>query len=261
MYYENARGKVYYEVHGPKDAPVLAFSHGICMDHQTFLPQLDAFRDRYRVLLWDMPFHGLSSAMDQDLQFTSTAADFLVGIMESLDVKEGALLVGQSLGSFVTQQAACRYPDRIRATAHVGGASLYPGGGWPYKMMGPFFSAFISLYPERSMFKAFARHRALQPETKAYLEEVSSRTGKRVMAHITGQLLKDIARGLPRPPAEPKLLCHGDHESGLVKRLLGRWHRSAPESRLEVIEDAHHIANQDNPEAFNRVLSSFLAGE
>ena len=46
MYYENSRGKVYYEVHGEDNAPVVVFSHGICMDHKTFIPQVDDLKDR-----------------------------------------------------------------------------------------------------------------------------------------------------------------------------------------------------------------------
>ena len=54
MYYENDRVKVYYEVHGEENnAPVVVFSHGICMDHQTFMPQVDALKDRDRVIIWD----------------------------------------------------------------------------------------------------------------------------------------------------------------------------------------------------------------
>lgn len=39
MFYENKVGSVYYEVHGPKDAPAIVFSHGVAMAHRTFAPR------------------------------------------------------------------------------------------------------------------------------------------------------------------------------------------------------------------------------
>lgn len=257
MYYENSIGKVYYEVHGPEYAPALLFSHGICLNHETFLPQVEVLKNSYRVILWDLPYHGLSQGMDDNLPFTTTAADFIIELMDSLHVHD-AVLVGQSLGSFVAQKAAYNHPNRIKATVHLGGTPLYPGINPVYQLMAPLLSLFIYLYPHKLLFRAFANHRALRPETKSYMETVASNTGKKVMAHITGQLLRDMARGLPRPSAEPKLLCYGDHENPLVQRMVRGWHKRAPESRLEIIEEAHHIANQDNPQAFNDRLIDFL---
>ena len=258
MYYENNRGKVYYEVHGEKnDAPLVLFSHGICMDHQTFIPQVDALKDRYRIILWDMPYHGLSSPLDYQAPFTATAADFIVELLDHTGTNK-ARLVGQSLGSFVTQQVAHRYPERVAATVHIGGGSLYPGYTPLLKLFNPLISLFIALYPSKSVFKAFASHRALKPETRAYMEQVAARTGKKVLSHVTQELLRDMVKGLPEPSKEPMLLVHGDHEASFVKKLLQKMDHNYPHSQLAVVNDAHHIANQDNPGEFNRILRSFL---
>ncbi len=258
MYYENEKGKVYYEVHGEKDnAPVVLFSHGICMDHQTFVAQIDALKDRFKVIVWDMPYHGNSSPIDYKAPFTLTAADFIVELLDHTGT-DSAILVGQSLGSFVTQQVVHKYPDRVMATVHIGGGSMYPGFTPLLKLFNPLISLFISLYPEKSVFKAFASHRALKPETRAYMEEVSARTGKKVLSHVTQELLRDMVKGIPQPSTEPMLLLHGDHEASFVKKLLRDMKKNNPNSHLEVVNDAHHIANQDNPEELNRMLLSFL---
>lgn len=52
-------GQVYYWHH--KKSPIcLVFSHGIVGDHQMFQDQFDYFRDKYSLLAWDQPKHGLS---------------------------------------------------------------------------------------------------------------------------------------------------------------------------------------------------------
>ncbi len=258
MYYENDRGKVYYEVHGQEDnAPVVIFSHGICMDHKTFMTQVDALKDRYRVIIWDMPYHGMSSLIDYRTPFTVTAADFIVELLDHTGTDK-AILVGQSLGSFVIQQVAYRHSERVTATVHIGGGALYPGYTPLLKLLNPLISVFIALYPDRSVFKAFASHRALKPDTRAYMEQVAARTGKKVLSHVTQELLRDMVKGLPGPSKEPMLLVHGDHETSFVKKLLRKMHHNHQNSQLAVVNDAHHIANQDNPEEFNRILLSFL---
>lgn len=65
-------------------------------------------------------------------------------------------------------------------------------------------------------------------------------------------------QGLPGHSVEPKLLCHGDHEITFVQKQMRKWHEECPNSQLIVIEDAHHVANQDNPERTNRILLDFL---
>ena len=67
-----------------------------------------------------------------------------------------------------------------------------------------------------------------------------------------------MVRGLPEHTAEPKLLCHGDHEISFVQKQMKKWHGECPNSHFEVIKDAHHVANQDNPEGTNMVLLDFL---
>jgi 3-oxoadipate enol-lactonase len=257
MYYENAVGKVFYAVYGRVDAPAIIFSHGINMNHETFHAQVEALRDSYRVIVWDMPYHGKSSPIDTRLPFSETAADFISDLLEHLEI-ERAVLAGLSLGSYVVQIAAHKYPEKVKAAIHIGGGPLHPPLTPLIKIVNPLVGLFIQLYPSRFIFKTFAEHRALKQETKAYLERVAAENGKAVMAHLTQELLRDMVRGLPWHSAEPKLLCHGDHEIAFVQKQMRRWHEECPQSQLKTVEDAHHIANQDNPEGMNRLLLDFL---
>ena len=45
----------------PKDAPWLVMVHGMSQDRRVFSSQVEAFRDRFRILLIDLPGHGLSA--------------------------------------------------------------------------------------------------------------------------------------------------------------------------------------------------------
>ncbi len=39
---------------------------------------------------------------------------------------------------------------------------------------------------------------------------------------------------------------------------MKKWHEECPNSQLKIIENAHHVSNQDNPEGTNRILLDFL---
>ena len=257
MYYKNQQGKVYYEAHGPEGAPAVIFSHGVSIDHETFQAQVEAFKDRYRLVVWDMPYHGLSSAIDYKLQFSAAAADFAIAIMDALDIEQ-AVHVGQSLGSFVAQQAAYRHPGRTRATVHIGGGPLYPRSHPIIKAANPFIPLVLHLYPERLLYQTFAKHKALTEVTQAYLVEKSSRTGKKIITHLTQEMYRDMVKGISEPTKEPMLICYGDHDLPFIKKMSQKWHQRTPHSRIAEVKASHHMANQDNPGEFNRILLSFL---
>jgi 3-oxoadipate enol-lactonase len=257
MYLKTDVGSVYYRAHGPEDAPAVVFLHGVAMDHRTFESQVEALESRYRVIVWDMPYHGYSSPIDKNRRFSTTAADFTMAILDELHIHQ-ATLAGLSLGSLVAQQAACHYPDRVNGLVHISGGPLYPRFPALLKAAIPFISAFMKLYPVKPLNKAFVEHKALAKETKAYLLETIAHTGKDVVTHLTNEMVRDMVIGLPEHSAHPALIVYGDHELRFIRKMAERWHDSHPNSRLVEVQDAHHILNQDNPAGFHAVLLEFL---
>jgi len=64
LFFENKLGRVYYEIYGREDAPAIIFSHGINMNHETFKAQAETLQEKYRVITWDLPYHGKSSPIN-----------------------------------------------------------------------------------------------------------------------------------------------------------------------------------------------------
>jgi len=257
VYYENEMGKIYFEVQGPENAPAIIFCHGINMNHETFKGQVEGLKEKFRVITWDLPYHGKSSPIDNHLSFSQVSATFIKELLQHLKI-EKATLGGLSLGSYVVQVAAHNYPEITRASVHIGGGPLHPPSGSFLKIFNPLIGLFIHLYPSRRVFKDFARHRTLENETREYLERIAAENGKWVLAHLTRELIRDMARGLPAFSPEPRLLIHGVQEIGFVQKQMKKWEKATQGSRLVEIEKAHHIANQDNPEKVNQAIEIFL---
>ena len=52
-------GSVHYWVKGKSDHCIV-FTHGATMDHGLFQHQIEYFAQQYKVIVWDVPMHGLS---------------------------------------------------------------------------------------------------------------------------------------------------------------------------------------------------------
>jgi 3-oxoadipate enol-lactonase len=259
MYLKTDQGSVYYEVSGPPEAPVVVFCHGVAMNHRTFASQVEALRDRYQVIVWDLPYHGRSSPIDRRLRFSTTAADFLIALLDTLDSGK-AVLAGLSLGSLVVQHTAHHHPHRVKAVVHISNGPLFFRIPAILKAAMPLIRLFARLYQTQAFNHVFAKHKALREETQAYLMETAAHTGKDVVAQLTHEMLRDMVIGLPEHSPHPALIVYGDHEWRFVRRMAKAWHKEHPDSQLVEICDAHHILNQDNPAAFHQVLGPCLEG-
>ena len=59
----------------------------------------------------------------------------------------------------------------------------------------------------------------------------------------------------------PLLILSGDQDIELAKKMSKKWHHSEPSSKFQLIENAGHCANMDNPEEFNSILMDFIKGK
>lgn len=109
------------------DAPWLVMVHGMSQNHRVFSAQVDAFKDRHRILLIDLPGHGLSADIPGPFDHVRLAAQ-VVGAMDDAGVARcdyWATHTGTSLGLLI----ACDQPDRFRSLILEG--SVRPGHTTP----------------------------------------------------------------------------------------------------------------------------------
>ena len=255
--YRSYLGDVYYKDSGPKDAPVVIFIHGVGMDHRTFDKQAMVLKDRYRVIVFDLPGHGRSTIKNYSFSFTPMATFCLVGLMNHLNVQE-ASFVGQSLGSHIVQRLQLNNLERVKSVIHLGGAEYKSFVGRWTKIFIPVIMSMVHLIPENLFCKAFGRHKADTKNTQEYLTEATRMSGKKLIAKITKDMLHDLVDGIPKPEERPMMICYGVNDLNFIRKNSKKWNKKYPDSIFVEIPNANHIANQDNPEYFNRVLIEFL---
>lgn len=254
---------IHYRLVGPEGAPLVVLTHGGMVDHRVWDFQTPALIPRYRVLLWDVRGHGRSRPGGQNRTISQVAED-LAALLDHLECRR-VVFVGLSAGGWLVQEFAYRYPDRVTALVVVGQTCWTQPpreirlmlAGWSV----PLYLLICLLLPWPLFVRTLMRQGAAsaKPHTKAYLHEVFGQWSKTEFVRHTWR----GRGGLRYEPGyriqHPVLITHGEYEMAFVRRDVAAWAKREPQSRYEVIPDAGHVVNMDNPAAFNALLLTFLA--
>ena len=102
---------VSYTDHGPEDAPVIILIHGFPFNKSMWDIQVEALKENYRVIAYDIRGHGNSDPGVDDFFIEVFVMD-LLRLMEKLRI-EKSILCGLSLGGYIALNAILKYPDRF----------------------------------------------------------------------------------------------------------------------------------------------------
>ena len=118
--------KVFYQDTGPKDGQALLFIHGWACDATFWRRQVDAFSNRYRCIVLDLPGFGRSDKPDTVAYSLSLFAKATKAVANDAGVAN-PVLIGHSMGYAVARQVLIEYPESAGAVVNVDGAvMLFP---------------------------------------------------------------------------------------------------------------------------------------
>lgn len=251
---------------------VVIFVHGSISDYRTWMPQVDAFSQKYRAIAYSRRYHYPNAWSGQATDYTvGLHADDMIGLIEALDV--GPVYgVGNSFGAYTLLTAATRRPDLLRKLA-IGEPPIVswlkdiPGGQ-------PYWDDFMGqVWQPASL--AF-REGHLEEGVRIFIDGVSGKQG--AFDHIPPvgqQRMLDNARelaaetvspgyftGLTPQQAEsitvPMLLLRGENSPRMFHLILDRLAQALPGARQATIPNASHSIPSNNPEAYNQVVMDFF---
>ena len=240
----------------------LVFLPGLTADRRLFDKQIAFFEDRCPVLVWDAPGHGASWPFD--LTFTlMEKAGWLEEILQ-LEGFSAPVLIGQSMGGYLSQAYLQRFPDRAMGFVSIDSAPLqrqYMTAAeiWLLKRMEPVYRH----YPWKALVRAGSNGvaeseygRNLMREMMAVYEGDQDRYA-RLAGHGYRILAEAAEADLPYEIICPALLICGEKDhAGSCIRYNKAWHRKTG-IPIEWIPNAGHNANTDEPDRVNTLIEDF----
>ncbi|HEY8477370.1 MAG TPA: alpha/beta fold hydrolase [Chloroflexota bacterium] len=230
---------VYYQVAGEGKPVVLL--HGLAGSTRWWAPTIAPLARAFRVYVIDLIHFGGSSSRQPFA--LNRAARLLIEWMDWLGVPR-ASIVGHSLGGHIAADLAADFPDRVDRLVLVDAAAL------------PLERNLL-----RHALGLFQTLQSLPRNIVALLVLDALRAGPVAIWSAAHELLSaDIRSKLPRIQA-PTLIIWGERDALLPLDLGKRLAALLPRARLAVVDGAGHTPMLERPEAFNRLIVDFLAGD
>ena len=243
----------YVEAGGGEATPIV-FLHGVGSDKSVWRPQLEHFAKTRRAIAFDYPGYGESDAAIQGTTRDDYAAAIL-SAMDALGIAE-AHICGLSLGGIVAIAIDHLAPARCASLILADTFAAHPEGRAIYDRS---IAASGNL---RAMAEARVDLLLAQPADPAVRSEVVE-TMSRIdpAAYRIGAEAVWLAdqRARAGAIAKPTLVLVGNQDLVTPPELSSDLADRIPGARMQVIENAGHLSNLEQPDAFNRAVDEFLS--
>ena len=254
---------------GPRMA--IVFVHGLSGSWQNWLENIPHFAGERRVLALDLPGFGHSPMPEWEISIESYGR-LLHRFCDALAVGDCAV-VGNSMGGFISAEAASAQPDRFEKLVLVSAAGVSSGRlrRQPAETVARMATAAAPLLlklQQRGLrrprvrwatFKGLFQHpEALRREL--LLETFHNGAGRPgFLAAVQGLVGYDILDQLAEVDV-PTLIVWGRNDRVVPPQDAVGFAQRLRNSRTVIFDDTGHLPQLERPTRFNRVLETFLAG-
>lgn len=252
---------LHHELSGPEDAPVLVLAGSLGSTLSMWDPQVEALRDRFRLLRLDHRGHGGSGVPDGPYAMADLAADTL-GLLDALGLDRVAFC-GLSIGGMVGIRLAAHAPERISAlvlcctTAHFDDVGPWRDRIAAVRRSGTagiaegvverwFTPGWAASHPD---VVAGARAMVAGTSDEGYAgccEAIAGWDGRDLLGRIAAPTLVLAGSDDPATPAAP-------HAEALAAGIPG--------ARLEVLEPAAHLATVERADEASSLIAAHVGGQ
>jgi 3-oxoadipate enol-lactonase/4-carboxymuconolactone decarboxylase len=250
--------ELHYEVTGPADGPPVVLSGSLGSDLRMWDPQVPFLAAAgFRVIRYDHRGHGKSPAPTGPYTLSELASDALA-LLDRLELRRVSW-VGLSLGGMVGMWLASHAPSRLeRLVLCCTSASLGPASMWQERAAVARTKGMATLAEpvvDRWVTPGFA---SAQPETVTWLREmVASHSPEGYASCCTAIEKMSIEDSLSTITA-PTLVIAAADDPATPPEHGQRIAAAVPGARLEIVPDAAHLGNVEQPSVFAGLIIDHL---
>lgn len=247
-----------YEIAG--SGPCVTLAHSLATDLSLWDELAAKLATRHTVLRYDARGHGGSDAPEGPYSFDLLVAD-LVGLLDALEI-ERTHFVGLSMGGMLGQHFALAAPERLDRLAVVSSACRVPpeaGALWDERIATARARG-MTAHVESTLARWFtAPYRDAHPEVMQRIGALIAATPVAGFAGWGAAIRTLDVCGRLGAVRAPTLVAVGAEDPGTPPAASVAIAAGIPGARLEVIPAASHQLVIEQAEAFERLLTEFLA--
>lgn len=250
---------LFTQVDGPDGAPWIVMSNSLGASLAMWDGQVDLLTRKYRVLRYDQRGHGQSDAPADPYSFDLLVGD-VIALMDHYGIEQ-ADFIGLSMGAMTGMGLALAHSDRFGRMVLADGRSVATDN---YRAM---WDQRIATIEEGgveavgdgsiAMWLTEGWRNAHPVETAAARAMIVATDPQGYIAscHALRELdyLKDLGS-----LTLPVLYICGAEDKGAPPKEMREMARVTPNARYVEIPDAGHVANINQPDAFNAAIAAFL---
>lgn len=235
--------------------------HGFPFNRTMWSEQIEALAPRHHVLAPDLRGHGDTTVTSGPATMEDMARD-VSALMEKLNISRAAVC-GFSMGGYVALALYRMFPLRARALVL---ADTRPGPDTEEARANREAQAEKALQEGMAGIADTMLPKLLSPKTVARNPAVVARVRELILktnpegaaAALRGMAQRRDQTSFLSRVVAPALIMVGRDDMITPLPEAQLMHREIGGSRLEVIEDAGHVSNLEQPESFNAALTKFL---
>ncbi len=245
--------------------PPVLFVHGYPLSRRMWRPQLDGLGGVCRLLAVDLRGHGDSQATPPPYT-VDLLADDLNAFLDALGINHPVIINGLSMGGYVTLAFYRKYTARVARlilTSTRAGPDSPEARTKRNQSINVIETDGVAPIVDNMAVQLLAPVNRTQP---ALLQEVRT-----IMLQTSPQgAMGDLAAMRDRPDATPTLsevhcpvlVVHGKDDQVVppeeARKMFQGLQTTSPEAELQLVENAGHLPNLEQPDAYNAILRSFL---
>ena len=251
----------YFEDINPEREDIILLVHGHPFDHSMWNFQVEALKD-FRLILPDLTGYGKTDSKSPKIFIEEQALDLAI-LLDELKTPK-VHLIGLSMGGQIIVEFTRLFPDRVISLVICGSspaAETKPSYFKRLELAERIQSIGMKKYTELDI------HKYLHPNTinergKAYDHlyqmMINTKAESAAASHRGRAERRDNFNYLKRIRV-PSLIIVGDSDFFTPAGEMEVVAKQIPNSRFEIIPDAGHVPNMEQPEVFNKLLTDFYS--
>jgi 3-oxoadipate enol-lactonase len=232
----------------------LIFVHGVGSTGAIWDYQLNELSDAYRCASIELRGNGALSDPPPELITRDNFASDVLAVADACGF-ETFDLIGCSLGGVVSFELWQRAPERFRSMVIVGSFAKYPDG---QTYADNVKAAVRAAGDMRTFAQARAAQLGLPPQRLSEtVEQMASKSVPSYLASTQATWTGDY-RAMLSSIVVPVLVTRGERDGIAPQPLSDEIAAGIAGAKRDVVPNAGHVANADNPKIFNATLVDFL---